>query len=583
MKVFQQGCGPIALSKNDFLASGGEGAVYVKGDTAFKIYTDATKMIPAGKIAELGAIADSRVIKPEALLLDKAGGSVIGYAMPFVRDAVTLCQLLPRSYRERMGIGPEDTLRLVGELAERLRSVHRAGALVVDVSEMNFLASRQLDTVYAIDADSYQTPHYPATAITLSVRDPASAAAGFSELSDWFSFAVLSFQLLVGVHPYKGKHPDVKGLSERMAQHISVFDREVRIPKVAYPLDVIPSGLRPWYEAVLQRGERLPPPTDPGRVRVVTLVDVGAAQTSAVELTLLYELGGAVRAIYSDSRSLWVVAEDGLYQDGRPIDRAPPVGSVLGWTPRGRVVVAHRRPDGLLELRDPTGGVLLQAPSHADALMSTGGRIYAKSGDKIVELLLRDVGSTVVASARVAASVLPHATKIFDGLAVQSLLGASYLSLFPTSGRHLQLRVPELDGAEVVDGRCDFPVAVLVIARAGSYQRLILRIAADGSRYDLREEPASQPEALGMVSLDSGVCVRFREDDSLELAASAVGAPSARIVSDDALSAGWQLAQHAGKVLCATGSRVYRMRTKADGERERSKAPKSSRASQGAR
>ena len=76
--------------------------------------------------------------------------------------------------------------------------------------------------------------------------------------------------------------------------------------------------------------------------------------------------------------------------------------------------------------------------------MESGGRVYFESGGKILELQLLEVGSRVIASTRVTASVLPHATKLFDGVAVQSLLGAAYLSLFPRGGVAHQLRAAEL-------------------------------------------------------------------------------------------------------------------------------------------
>ena len=46
--------------------------------------------------------------------------------------------------------------------------------------------------------DSYQTAHYPATAIMPSVRDWKVPLHDFSELSDWFSFAIVSFQVFLG-------------------------------------------------------------------------------------------------------------------------------------------------------------------------------------------------------------------------------------------------------------------------------------------------------------------------------------------------------------------------------------------------
>ncbi len=98
---------------------------------------------------------------------------------------------------------------------------------------------------------------------------------------------------------------------------------------------------------------------------------------------------------------------------------------------------------------------------------------------------------------------------------------------------------------------------------------MLLRVADDGSDYDLWEEAAAQPEALGLVTLDSGVWVRFREDDGIEIGSSKIGATDRRLLTDDDLAASWLLARLPGKVLCATGRRVYRMSTKPDGQRRK--------------
>ena len=53
MKYRIKGGGDVNLSKRNFVASGGEGSVYVSGRSAFKVYEKSSKMIPLGKIDEL--------------------------------------------------------------------------------------------------------------------------------------------------------------------------------------------------------------------------------------------------------------------------------------------------------------------------------------------------------------------------------------------------------------------------------------------------------------------------------------------------------------------------------------------------
>jgi len=557
MKVFVKGQGSVTLRKSDFLAQGGEGSVYVKGDTAFKVYADPKRAISAGKIAELAAIADDRVIKPEGLLLDGSAGRVIGYSMRHVADTWPLCRMFARSFKERHKLDVDAMSKLVQELALRFHAVHAGGALIVDANEMNFLVAADFGAVFAIDVDSYQTAHHPATAISPSIRDPWTIDHGFDPCSDWFAFAVIATQLLVGVHPFKGKHPRVSGLEARMRQLISVFDPEVRLPKVAYGLDVIPSELRGWLESVLQRGERRLPPRHFGAATLISTPTTSPTTADILDVRRLHRLGSTVRMLVGHGDVLWAVCDDGIYRDGKRIDDAPAPGALLALTPGlDKAVVAHVA-GGELLLYDVQSKVKLQAPARPDAAMTSGGRIYFKSGDKILELLLRDVGASVIASARLAASVLPHATKLFDGLAVQSLLGATYLSLFPRSGVHQQLRVRELDGREVVAARADGNVALLLLRDGDGYQHAWLRLGPQG--YDLRLETAQQAMLLPFAVLDSGACVTIREDESIEIFAARMGQASRRVLRDDAISTRWLLGTHRGKLLCANDDEVLHL------------------------
>ncbi len=248
----------VRLTPSEFKAQGGEGAVYVKGQTAYKVYADPAKMIPSAKIGELSALTLPDIIRPQDVLLDNRRAPV-GYTMRSVPDAVVLCQTFPRAFRERMGVTPDAMLHLVRALQEGVAHVHAQGILIVDLNEMNFLIDPQFRHVFFIDVDSYQTPHFPATALMESVRDRHATA--WNAGTDWFSFAVVSFQMFVGIHPYKGKHPALKTLEERMQANVSALHPAVSIPAACLPFDVIPRVYRDWYRAVLDQGQRLPPPS----------------------------------------------------------------------------------------------------------------------------------------------------------------------------------------------------------------------------------------------------------------------------------------------------------------------------------
>ncbi|HEU4796864.1 MAG TPA: hypothetical protein VFT02_14610, partial [Pyrinomonadaceae bacterium] len=169
-RYFVQGEGHVQLGRTEFKAQGGEGAVYVKGQTAYKIYTDPSRCIAQAKIDELSQLAQPNIIRPVHLILDGSNRPV-GYTMRAVGKANSLCQLFPKAFRQRNNITPDLALRLVRQLQTGVLHIHSRGILVVDLNEMNFLVSADFAELYFIDVDSYQTPSFPATALMETVRD----------------------------------------------------------------------------------------------------------------------------------------------------------------------------------------------------------------------------------------------------------------------------------------------------------------------------------------------------------------------------------------------------------------------------
>jgi hypothetical protein len=549
----------VVLAQGDFVAQGGEGRVYAQGETAFKIFRDPARAITPSKLAELARIADGDVLRPEALVHARAAGPAVGHTMPFLRAAHALGELVPRAFKQRMGLGPERIAELVALFAARVRSAHLAGALVVDLSELNFLVDATFARVVAIDVDSYETPSHPATAITPAVRDPL-AAQGFTEGSDWFSFAVVSFQLFVGVHPYRGKHPTIGTLSERMRRHAAAgFDSAVRLPPVTLPLEVIPEAWRGWYRAVLAEGKRLAPPL--AMQPPVVGAPMARAEPNAITRKLLFELGEPIRQLVAGGGVLWALTDRALYADGERVAAAPASGAWLALSPLGRPVMGWLA-EGRLRLFDAMAARRLEVDLAADGLMAVRGDLYAKCGDVLVELRLHDVGATVIAAPRTATMVLRHATSLLDGAVVQRLLGATYLTIFPTRGRALIARIPFADDARVIDARADGLVAMLLVARPSGSERVVIRF--DDHGHEISVTPTLAAGGLRFASLDRGICVSVDDEGTVDIFAAKPGVEARRRV---AAGLGADLLVAAGdRVLCAEGHRVYRIATTHDGQ-----------------
>lgn len=562
MKVRVQGGSEVSLTQKCFLASGGEGQIYVIGDTTYKIYTDPAGMIPLGKIQELGEIKDPRVIKPEKVLLN-AKDQPVGFTSRFIHNEGALCQIFTRSFRDRHGVSPGHISELVKKLYGMVQNIHSANVLVVDLNEMNFLLGPQLKEVYAIDVASYQTPHYKATALMESVRDRHMKPGHFTEGTDWFAFGILSFQMFVGIHPYKGKHPTIKGMEERMMQNISVLHKDVGIPQTCYPISNIPPAYLEWYKAVFEKGERSAPPSDMHVIFVPAKV-VAANSTGALNIKELSAVGGNILGVWDNGMgSLVVATEKGLYLNNRKVQDSGLGIRGVGFTGSGKAVTAAFQ-GGQLLLVDNTSHLPVDCGLLGDDLMSYGGALYLKNGDRIVSLNLMEVGSMgkVMASSEVAANVLEHATKLFEGGAIQNLLGSTYVSLFPVKGEHYQVRMPELDGAKILEAKFDRGVLMVICSRKGSYDRMIFRFDSSFTSYDVRVVKDITPAGLNFITLDTGVCISLTEEENLEIFSATKDTSKVRVVTDPALGGDMRLCKVGGKAAFSRGEKLYSLSLK---------------------
>jgi hypothetical protein len=513
MKVYSAKARTVNLPASSFLARGGEASVHLHGGKVYKLYHDPKKVIPEAKIRELRRASHPALVVPEDQVFGD-NGKPLGIVLPFVKDAVALCQWYPRAYRERAGIDAALCIRLVEALAEAVQAAHRAQVILVDLNEMNVLVNAKPPAVHVIDLDSAMTPSFPPTAQLPAVTDPRTT--GFSEATDWFAFAVITFPLFSGIHPYRGKHPTLGTLEARMKAEVSVFHPDVRVPPTA-SLDAIPTVLRGWYEATFDRGERSPPPLGAAARPVLP-----RAPVSGIQRSLLWRAKDPIRTAVVRRARILAWTDAGIELDGRVTAIPDAVTVVLGFSARrNRPAALLQSAHGEVTLLDVERTLFVPLGVAVDAMTTASdGRLLVRSHDQILEVDLVD-GGTLVPVLLPVAQVLPHATVLGPGAALQDLLGASWLSIFPETGMHRQVRLPELDGCPVLSLQASGTTAVGVVWKRGRYDRFVVRLPQAGDGYDLRWiEDVGSPD-LAMVVLASGVVACFDGRGILELSLAA--------------------------------------------------------------
>ena len=547
MKLFSNGK-PVSLTKRDFVTSGGEGSIYIKGRKAYKLYTDPNKAIPLGKIKELSTLSGlPNIINPETPLQDQRG-HLVGYSMDAVDKSYALCQLFPRAFRDREGVTPSQVLSLVQKLQKGVDDIHARKILIVDLNEMNFLIKENFSDVYFIDVDSYQTPTYKATALMESVRDRKVKNNQFTVGSDWFSFAIVSFQMFIGIHPYKGKHPKVKGMSDRMDANITVFDKEVSIPKVCYPLNTIPQAYLDWYRAVLLDGKRVSPPNS-AKISLVLNTKV----ISGADLLKIKEILSAdsrIRKVWSHLGNIVAETQDSVWYENRKYKKPYTQRMEIGWSVTSQAPIQVFLHDSTsLKIKGLFKKEEVDFNIKVDQMESYDGRIYIKQEGNILELLFREINNQILPTVHPVASVMPKATTLHQGCAIQNLLGDIYVNCFPASKTSYQIKIPQLNGVKIVDAKFDKGVLIAVVYQKGQYHTYVFRFDKDYNSYDLRVIKDHVYSGINMVTLDSGVCIRVDESSDLELFSKNMGSQAQKIIKDRFIDSNTSFYSSGGQIL----------------------------------
>lgn len=545
---YKIGSKTINLSNKDLKGSGGEGSVYVRGGSAYKIYHDRKNMLPLGKIQELSVIQDPQVIKPLEVISDVQGP--VGYSMIATpQDACVLCQYFPRAFRTRFGLDVDFSNKLVESIRSGVHNIHNSGILLVDLNEMNFLFETQNPNVFFIDVDSYQTPHYHATALMESVRDRHGIANQFNLGTDWFAFAIVSFQVFTGIHPYKGKHPSLKTMDERMMANVSVLNKSVNVPGACLPFDVIPSNYRDWYERVLEKGERCEPPmSTTSSVMVLKTVNLSG--------------GGKIRIIHiMQAPSDIADYHNGTYVfsgnvcDSHGIRKASNIrGEVRLFDSKIGNAAAYVE-NGILHVIDIASGIDVNSGVLCNSLSVCNGKLIYQSGEHLYAADLMSAGSNILFNQKPIANVLPMGTQLYDGVAIQDLLEAKYATILDKDGAH-QVKLDEISGHRVISAKCLGKVLVVIAESKGVYNRHVYRFDDTFQKYDHRIVGDVGVSEANFCVLDSGVTLLMCSDDSLEVFSSKIHSGSISNLTDPSINSNCTLFSVGSKAMYIYGNKV---------------------------
>jgi len=423
MQVIVQGK-KISLNQKDYVTQGGEGKIFQKGKTAYKIYDDVDKMIPLGKIEELSKLDSPNIVHPKYPVYS-VKKEALGFTMDWLGDDnYALCKLFTNTFRDANGITNDHVIELVENIKNIIIApIHEQNCLMVDGNELNYLVRSDFVTPLFIDVNSYQTKSFPPTAIMPSIRDWSNPDE-FSVLSDWFSFAIVSFQLFIGIHPFKGKHKKYKknDFENRVKDCVSVFNKDVRLPPPARDFDLIPSQYKDWYYNLFEKGLRLPPPGDPGGLKQIQVKTIVVNSTDNFEIIEIKEFKSGIiyhnESVAKTKEKLYIGNND--YKVSQDVE-------VL-FTPFKNVPVLCKIDNGKIQLKSLNSTEVHPIDLACTDKMIINDTLFIKNRGQLTEIQFTDTGN-VIPYVQQVWNIEEKSSKLFSNIVVQSVLGRAYVCI----------------------------------------------------------------------------------------------------------------------------------------------------------
>lgn len=553
------GKGQITLDSKDYLTSGGQASIYAKKDIAYKLYTDPKNMIPIQKINELSVLNMPNIIRPLDIILDNKNDPV-GYTMPYLKDTGALCQLFTKAFKDRHNIKNDTIIKLVQRMQETQQYIHNNGFLLVDNNEMNFLINSCFNEVYFIDVDSYQTKSFPANFIMESIRD-RHCNNKFTTLTDWFSFGIVTFQMFIGIHPYKGKHPKLNGFDERMLANVSVFNKNVILPKVCYSFDVIPQAYKEWYKAVFEDGKRIPPPNTLIPVIVITPKIDKISGTNNFDIKEIIVVSNIITDYISVNGVRIMLSGEDIYVNDKIIfSKNKNKDNIISVSPKTGKIILGNIEKNKLNLFNASDNKKIDIDIKAESLMSTDGRLYFKSSGTIYEIFYYE-GNNLIVSSNAVANVHENATKLFSGVAMQNLFGTHWATIFPRTKESYSIKLKEITG-QIIEAKYENNVLMVVSVDKGIYSKYTFRFSNDYSEYDIKIENSSTFTGLNFVVIDTGICCSINENEDLVLYRNKKDDTLIKTITDPEIKGDIRLYKNGNTVLFSYDKILYSLKMK---------------------
>jgi hypothetical protein len=555
----------VRLDQNNFVAKGGEGKIFQLGGVCYKIYEDPNKMIPEAKMKELQVFNDDNIIVPKDLIFD-SNNKITGYTMEWLGDKmVALCKLFTNTFRDNNSVTNDHIIELVENMKSKICLVHSNKCLLVDGNEHNYLTATDWITPYFIDTNAWKTPSFPPTAIMPSIKD--WQAKIYSELSDWFSFAIVSFQLFVGIHPFKGR---VKGFKKgdfesRVKRNLSVLNPKVRVNAATRDFSLIPGHYMDWYFRMFEKGDRDMPPLTPGTAAIVPVKVILVQSTNSFEIIELREFDEDILFNSNIYGNEITKTKKNVFIHRTDYRVSPDVELVFAMPEMLPVFVKIE--DDKAQFHSIKKDYEVRALTHTFTdKMIVNNTLFLINKGKINEITFSVFGKRIMPMVKNAWTIEQSSSQVLGGVIYQSVMGSSYLVIPITSQSEksslVKKAVPELDDYRIIDAKYMNHVCVIIGHKDGVYNRITIIFDLKHDKYKVHIVEDIDYEPINMTVLDNGVCVTITSDNAVEIFMNTPTKDDVKRIEDPDIDSTMQLCKDGTQLRFFKGNKLFSIKMK---------------------
>lgn len=513
MKVIVNGQA-YSLNQNNSV-SGGEGTVYVEHGKAFKIYHDPKKMIPLGKFQELQNIKNTNVIKPEELIYDYHQ-NIIGYTMKPLYNTVPLSRVLTTDYQNMNSISHNDLIQIMLSIKKNLEDIHKAHCLMVDINDSNILVDKDLN-VYIIDVDSFQTPNYRATALQEYAKDFSVKNYNFTELSDWYSFALLAFRLLIGIHPFLGRwnkytKKDLQNsLEYRSTHNISILNPDVVFPKSVRDFSFIPKNYYKWFFELFEKGQRLLPPVDIGSI-VSNAKDLIISMNQTIQFKKIFELNKNIKQVYSFFNQTVYISENSVFFNNNytPITKGK---KVIIFNQKNEPILLKLNNNKLESYNLQNQVIKVYDNIEAEDLFVFYNTLFIKNNSNFTTYSLLNFSEDFFA-VKQNITIMPFSSQVYDNCIYQNTINKAWFYLIHDKETIPVVKIKELDSKKIINAKYLNQILYVVYQENNEYIHKIFKLNHNFNEYKEIINQHLDHSHINMTVNDKGI-VLFSYADHL--------------------------------------------------------------------